>query len=330
MMRVAITGGSGFIGTNLVEHYTESGVPVLNLDPAEPRNWQHVSYWRRVDPLDADDLRIALSEFAPTHVHHLGARTDLHGTTLDDYAYNTRGVEIVIDVCNKLDGLRRVVFASSRLVCRIGYQPTSDIDYCAPNAYGESKVRGEQIVRSAETGFPWVILRPTSIWGPWFDIPYRTFFLTIAANRYVHVGRRPVRKSFGYVGNTVQQLAAVAETSRRDIDGTTMYLADFPPIDAVDMANRIQRAFGSRPIRTVPRGVVKPVALVGDLLQRLGWSEPPLTSFRLDNLLTQMVYDTAPLEQILPQLPYSLEEGIRRTVEWMREQELVSLRKSGS
>jgi nucleoside-diphosphate-sugar epimerase len=323
MIRVAITGGSGFIGTNLVEHYAASGVPVVNLDPVQPRNHQQLAYWHRVDPLDANDVATTLAEFAPTHVFHLGARTDLHGTTLDDYALNTRGVEVVLDACNRLIGLTRVVFASSRLVCRIGYQPTSDTDYCAPNAYGESKVRGEQIIRSANTTFPWVIMRPTSIWGPWFDIPYRTFFLTIAASRYIHVGCRPVRKSFGYVGNTVQQLAAVAGASVGRVDGTTMYLADYPPIDVMDMANRIQRQLGSRPIRTLPRSLVKPVALVGDLLQRLGWAEPPLTSFRLDNLLTEMIYDIAPLDRLLPQLPYSLDEGIQHTVDWMREQDLV-------
>jgi nucleoside-diphosphate-sugar epimerase len=325
MMRIAITGGSGFIGTNLIEHYAALDMPVVNLDPAKPRNQQHVAYWRRIDPLDANDIKIILSEFAPTHVFHLGARTDLHGTTLEDYVHNTRGVEVILDACNGLTGLKRVVFASSRLVCRIGYQPEGDTDYCAPNAYGESKVRGEQLVRSANTTFPWVILRPTSIWGPWFDIPYRTFFLTIAANRYIHVGRRPVRKSFGYVGNTVQQLAAVAERSSGEIDGTTMYLADSPPIDVADMANRIQRAFGSRPIRTAPRSLVKPVALAGDLLQRFGWTEPPLTSFRLDNLLTEMIYNTAPLDRLLPQLHYSLDNGIQLTVDWMREQKLVGL-----
>jgi nucleoside-diphosphate-sugar epimerase len=323
MMRVAITGGSGFIGTNLVEHYVASNIPVVNLDPVQPRNELHRGYWNKVDPLDADEMRKALGEFAPTHVFHLGARTDLHGTTLDDYAYNIRGVEVVLDACNELVGLKRVVFASSRLVCRIGYQPTSDTDYCAPNAYGESKVRGEQIVRSANITFPWVILRPTSIWGPWFDIPYRTFFLTIAANRYIHVGHRPVRKSFGYVGNSVQQLAAAAAASSDELDGTTTYLADSPPIEVMDMANRIQLELGSRPIRTLPRSVLKPVALVGDLAQRLGWAEPPLTSFRLENLLTEMIYDTALLDRLVPQLRYSLDEGIRHTVDWMREQGLV-------
>jgi nucleoside-diphosphate-sugar epimerase len=329
MMRVAITGGSGFIGTNLVEHYATAGVPVVNLDPAQPRNQQHLAYWRRVDPLNANNVKITLSEFAPTHVFHLGARADLHGTTPEDYAYNTRGVEIVLDACNALVDLKRVVFASSRMVCRIGYQPANDTDYCPPNAYGESKVRSEQIVRGAKTSFPWVILRPTSIWGPWFDIPYRTFFLTIAANHYIHIGRRPVRKSFGYVGNTVQQLASVAATTSGELDGTTIYLAD-SPIDVADMANRIQRELGSRPIRTLPRSVVKPAAIAGDLLYRLGWKEPPLTSFRLDNLLTEMIYDTTPIERVVPQPPHELDEGIRRTVEWLRARDLASPRDGGT
>ena len=323
MTRIAITGGSGFIGTNLVEHYAASDIPVVNLDPVKPRDSRHLSHWRQIDPLASSDLQAALTEFAPTHVFHLGARTDLHGRTLHDYAYNIRGVEIVIDACNQLVDLKRVVFASSRLVCRIGYKPVSDTDYCAPNAYGESKVRGEQIVRGAATAFPWSILRPTSIWGPWFDVPYRTFFLTIASNRYVHIGRQPIHKSFGYVGNTVRQLTAVAHASTAELDGATIYLADSTPIDVIDMASRIQHVLGSRPIRTLPRNVVKPVALIGDLLQRLGWAEPPLTSFRLDNLLTEMVYDTTPLDRLVPKLPYSLDEGIRHTIKWMREQKLV-------
>ena len=319
-MRVAISGGSGFIGTNLVEHYAASGVPLVNLDPVQPRNPAHVAHWHKIDPLDAEDVSASLAEFAPTHVFHLGARTDLHGATLDDYAYNTRGVEIIIDACNGVDGLARVVFASSRLVCRIGYQPTSEADYCPPNAYGASKARGELLVRDAEVRFPWVILRPTSIWGPWFDVPYRTFFLVIAANRYVHVGRRPLRKSFGYIGNTVQQLATVAETSSSEMDGSTVYLADSPPIEVRDMANRIQRELGSRPILTLPRVMLEPAALVGDLLQRFGWAEPPLTSFRLNNLLTEMVYDTAALVRLVPRPRYSLDDGVRQTVTWMREQ----------
>jgi hypothetical protein len=69
----------------------------------------------------------------------------------------------------------------------------------------------------------------------------------------------------------------------------------------------------------VPYGVLKLGALTGDLAKALGWTQPPLTSFRLRNLVTEMVYDTRQLEEICGELPFSLEEGVRKTVAWMRE-----------
>ena len=38
-----------------------------------------------------------------------------------------------------------------------------------PNLYGESKVIGEKLVQESEINCDWVIVRPTSIWGPWFE-----------------------------------------------------------------------------------------------------------------------------------------------------------------
>ena len=56
----------------------------------------------------------------------------------------------------------------------------------------------------------------------------------------------------------------------------------------------------------------------GDLLARHGMSDPPLTSFRVDNLLTEMVYDSGPTERIAGELPITMAEGVRATVEWLR------------
>ena len=74
---------------------------------------------------------------------------------------------------------------------RIGYQPDSDTDYCPTTAYGASKALGEEAVRAAQLDVPWVIVRPTSIWGPWFDIPYRTFFDSIQHGRFFRIDSAP-------------------------------------------------------------------------------------------------------------------------------------------
>ena len=48
-MKILVTGGSGFIGTNLMEYYLSKGVEALNFSTDPPKNPEHKSYWRKVD-----------------------------------------------------------------------------------------------------------------------------------------------------------------------------------------------------------------------------------------------------------------------------------------
>ncbi|MDD5059020.1 MAG: NAD(P)-dependent oxidoreductase [Sideroxydans sp.] len=318
--RVLVTGGSGFIGTNLVEYFISRGAQVINLDVAQPRNPAHSNYWKRTNLLDRETLTKSICEFQPNFIFHMGARTDLDGKSLSDYAANTDGVRNLIDAIKGVSSVRRVVFASSRLVCRIGYQPANEFDYCPSTPYGESKVIGEQIVRDAADCLPcpWVIVRPTSIWGQWFDVPYKTFFLSVAKGRYVHPGNVEILKSFGFVGNTVYELQRLLDADDESIDKKTIYLADYPPINVAKMANTIQCELGASPIMAMSVGLLRVVALGGDALKLLGWRHPPLTTFRLNNLLTPMVHDLEPLKRIAGELPYSMEEGVHITAQWMK------------
>jgi GlcNAc-P-P-Und epimerase len=321
-MRVLVTGGSGFLGTNLVEHYLAAGAQVVNLDLVTPRNQEHRQFWTRCDLRDAVDLASNIRAFSPTLILHMGARTDLLGTAVEQYSANTEGVGNLIDAVVGLEGLERIIFASSRLVCRIGYQPANDAEYCPTTAYGESKVRGELLVRESASRLPcpWCIVRPTSIWGPWFDIPYKTFFLMISRGLYVHPKGQRVEKSFGFVGNTVYQLDRLAAAPADAICGRMFYLADYPPIEVLEMAQKIQAALGARSINQIDHRILRLAARIGDAMQTLGWKNPPLTSFRLDNLVTPMVHDLRPLERIVGPLSYSMDAGVGTTVAWLRQQ----------
>ena len=317
--RVLVTGGSGFIGTNLIDFYLELGSEVLSIDHSAPRKVEHERVWRQVDLLDREGLRDVIQAFEPTHVLHMGARTDLAGRRLVDYSANTAGVENLIGALAGLPSLGRVIFASSRMVCKIGYQPKDETDYCPPTVYGESKVESERLVRAGAANLPWIIVRPTSIWGPWFEVPYKDFFLSVARGHYFHVGQRRVRKSFGFVGNSVYQFNRLLMAPVDIVAGKTLYLADYPPLEVGEWAELIRQELGARPLRSVPYSVLRVTALAGDALQRLGWERVPLTTFRLDNLLTEMVHDLQSLEEIVGPLPYTLANGTAETVGWLRE-----------
>ena len=182
-------------------------------------------------------------------------------------------------------------------------------------------IKGELLVRQAADSFaPWVIVRPTSIWGPWSDVPvpYERFFTLIAKNLYVHPGRRNPLKSFGYVGNMVYQIGRILEAPVERVNGKTLWLCDYPPPRLRHCADEIQRAVGARPIRTAPLPLLRVAAAAGDAARMLGRQNPPLTRFRLNNMITEMVYETSELESIAGPLPYSVEQGVAVTADWLR------------
>lgn len=320
MTRVLVTGGSGFIGTNIAEHYRSRQDEVWNFDVVAPRCPAHQPLWRCVDLLDKAALAQAVEAVQPDVVFHMGARTDLFGSSVVDYAANTLGVSNLIEALRRVAGLRLAVFASSMLVCRIGYRPRDEFDYCPSTAYGESKIIGEQLVRKeAGDHFPWTILRPTSIWGPWFGVPYRDFFTAVSRGLYVHPAGRRIRRNYGFVMNSVAQLARLEQIGGGSLLGKAAYLADYDPIELKDWADRIQRDLDVRPVRELPMWVFKTAAAAGDVLKRLGYALPPMSSYRLNNMLTEMIHDTTPLQSVLPELPYSLDEATHITCNWLQK-----------
>jgi hypothetical protein len=96
-------------------------------------------------------------------------------------------------------------------------------------------------------------------------------------------------------------------------------VADYPPVSVRAWAESIRNVLGARPIRSVPVPLLKGAAIAGDTIERLGRGHAPLTSFRLNNLVSDMVYDTSPLEALVGPLPYTPAQGVERTVAWLSQ-----------
>jgi nucleoside-diphosphate-sugar epimerase len=321
--RILVTGGSGFIGTNFVEHCIRQGAVVQNVDLVEPVIAAHRPHWKKISILNEAALTAAFVAFKPNYVVHLSARTDLDGKDLEAYAANILGTELVARAAVAA-GCRRVVFTSTKLVNRNGYCPKDDIDYCPDTLYGESKVIGEQRLRDFAFGATdWAIVRPTSIWGPWSElphIPYGRFFRMIETGRYFHIRGMDAKKSFGYVGNAIAQIEAVM-TSSTPLNGEVFYLVDYKETYIHQWAEVIREAFGAPAIRTLPRSLAVLGARVGDLVKKLTGREMPINSRRLRNMsLDTSAVPMASIQRLCPELPYDLEKGVRETVDWFRSQ----------
>lgn len=321
-IRLLITGGSGFIGTTAVNKALEYGYTIRNFDIKAPNIESHNRYWDNIDIRDRETFISAMIKFAPTHILHLAAKTGMDLHSMDELTANTEGVENLIDGANQLKTLKKVVFTSSLLVCKNGYIPQDENDYCPPNLYGRSKMIGEQIVRKANTTFSWVIVRPTSIWGPWFEHSYKSFFQIINKGIYFNPGKDNQIKPKSYVGNTVYMMYSLLFSENDIISHNVFYLGDYPQGNTREWAKEIAKQLGKGPIRTIPLFILKIAAIFGDILKIVG-IEFPITSFRLSNMLTGGIYPVEKTKEVVGDLPFSLELGVAETIAWMESKNYI-------
>jgi GlcNAc-P-P-Und epimerase len=314
-MKVLVTGSSGFIGQALVRRLRTTGFEVAGLDKVDRATTDYVC-----DILDAGRLNQAVQEFWPDALVHLAARIDLdEKTNLAGYAANIEGVQNVIAAVRLAPSIRRAIWTSSQLVCRVGYVPRNDTDYTADTLYGQSKVRTEQLVREQDgAGREWCLARPTTVWGPGMSAHYQRFLRMIERGYYFHVGHRPLWKSYSYIENIAYQYLQLLEAPADLIHRKTFYLADYEPIDLLAWSDAFQRAFQSRPIPHMPLGIARMLARCGDAVNAVGVRKFPFNSFRLNNVLTQYQFDLKPTEAVCGPLPYNMEQGVAETAAWLR------------
>jgi nucleoside-diphosphate-sugar epimerase len=313
-MKILITGGSGFIGTNVVEHYLNKNWTVLSLDVSKPKVESHNTIWRNIDMIDKSKLNDLIVEFSPDYVVHLAADTGLLGKTLIDYPTNLKGLENLLSVVNAVESIKKVIFASTMLVCKAGYLPKSDTDYCPNTIYGESKKEGEIMVRSFGLKCDWTIIRPTSIWGPWFGRTYREFFEMILAKKYFNFGSKMSTKTYGYIGNVVYQIEEILKSDLAN--NRTLYVGDYEPTKINDWADEIAKILGTK-IYRIPWVFVYFAGKFGDIMGKFKMRFP-MNSFRLANMTTDNILDLSETSKIAPKVQYTRIEGTKITLDWMK------------
>lgn len=234
------------------------------------------------------------------------------------------GVTNLIKACIKAGTVEHVIFTSSMLVCKVGYMPKHDNEYMPTTAYGQSKAEGEKIVRNWNNlPFKWTIVRPISVWGPWMIEPYISLFKAISRGSYVHIGHGHYRRSVGYVENIACEIHSILLAPEEKVNKRTFYLGDPDPVDLYDFAEEIREQLSAPGIKKIPLSIANILAKGGDMLKKVGWINVPISSFRLNNITTEYVFDLSPIISISGALPFNRIEGIKRTIQWLKTEKVI-------
>lgn len=314
-MKILITGSSGFIGTNLVNYFLEKQINILGIDINLPKINSHHNNFKKININNYDELSTVILGYSPDYIIHLAARTDLNGKSLEDYSANIIGVKNLLEVAKKLPNLNKILITSSMLVCHTGYQPQNQFDYAPTTVYGKSKVETEKIVWSNKPSCDWAILRPTSIWGPWFNEPYRNFFDMVISRKYFHIGNKGCTKTYGYVGNAIYQIEQILFSQTHEEKNKVFYLGDEIPTNIEEWGNEIASELGIKIIK-MPYFFIKVAAYLGDFLKIIG-IKFPMTSFRLKNMTTNNIIDLSATINKAPNPPFTRIQGVKLTLDWI-------------
>lgn len=308
-----ITGGSGFIGTNLINLLLKKNcVKIYNIDFNPPIVLSHKKYWVNCDIRNFNKLKKHISRIKPDYIIHLAARTDLNGKTLAEYNTNTSGTKNLINSCINEN---KIVFihASTKLVNKNGYAPNSLYEYNPSTPYGKSKVISEKSFLDKKIKFKYFIVRPTLIWGPYFSEPLYRFFSSIQKGYYFNPLLEPVYKTWGYVDNSCKQILYLISNYKNIKSEKIFYLGDPKPIEVFSLAKMINKSFDNKiPIFKIPRIISFCIAIFCEIFI---FFQPPLTRFKLKNISTNSTYNIV----IKVKNPVSLKKGIKQTIKWIKK-----------
>lgn len=237
--RIAVIGGSGFIGRHLVERLHALGAPVRvigSTPPARPLPGE----WIHCDVRDTAGLTAAL---AGTNVaYNLVA---IHGPDPRPAAlYHEINVGGARSVCQAAAaaGVRHLIFSSSAAVYGTSVGCDETTTPTPRDAYGESKLFAEAVYRewaSGQAGRVLSIVRPTVVFGVGGEGTAGRFFRHVAGPGFAHVGAAGNRRSLAFVDNVAAFLAFVM-----DLPGEFhLYnYADQPDLSVAEIVSTIREA----------------------------------------------------------------------------------------
>ncbi len=171
MVRVLVTGSSGFIGTSFCERFQRrNGFEIVGVDVVEPRERFGGVEYVVLDLGDRKGVRRLVGRYEPDVIVHLAAQARVEPSLVDPAGtYQTNMVSTVnlIEAAIEQDQLDRFVYASSETVYGPAdtYPTPEDAPLRPCSPYAASKAACELLVRNAN-GLPHLILRSAMGYGP--------------------------------------------------------------------------------------------------------------------------------------------------------------------
>jgi nucleoside-diphosphate-sugar epimerase len=267
--RLFITGGSGFLGRNLVADAVARGVRVVALarSPRSATAVEALGATAFEGGLLSNDLARGM-EGCDTLVH-AAADTGHGADSADQDRVNLEGTRNVFDAARRAGVVRALQISTEAVLLDgrplVDATETHEYPVRPAGAYSRTKAEAERIALSFDApGFAVMALRPRFVWGRDDTTALPQLVAAARSGKLVWISGGRYLISTTHVGNVCAGARLALERGRA---GNVYFVTDGEPIEFRTFITRLLETQGvAAPTRSMPRWMVRATARAGDWL----------------------------------------------------------------
>lgn len=311
-MKILVTGGSGFIGTVLVQELIKQGHEVTIYDKQKSKKFP--DFVHLGDIRNVSNLTEAMKD---KHVvYHLAAEhaDDVLPKTLY-FDVNVGGAKNIVKAATS-EGVKKIIFTSSVAIYGLNVGIPTEENSAKPfNDYGKSKWESERVFNEwAEIeGNSLQVVRPAVVFGEGNRGNVYNLFRQIYSKRFLMIGDGLNQKSMGYVGNIAVFLSELISAQARN---AIYNYADKPDLSTGELVKITRKNFNLTPDYKIyipyKFGII-----LGYIFDFVAWATKlnfPISSIRVKKFCANTVIDTSKLEAFGFKQPFTMEQALSRTI----------------
>ncbi len=312
-MKIIVTGGSGFIGTNLIRDLLEKGFDVKNFDLNESKQFPQLTTIG--DVCDPNEVMRACEGM--NAIIHLAAehRDNIHPTDLY-YKVNVDGAKRITEAATAND-IHTIIFTSTVALYGLNIGIPEETSPVHPfNDYGRSKLQAENAFRQwveQDASRSLVIVRPSVVFGENNRGNVYNLLKQIYGGKFFIIGQGNNKKSMAYVKNVSQFIIQVLNLGQ----GQHIFnYADKPDLTMEELVSLTCKILERKLPPKIPYCVGLSCGYALDLIASLTGKQFPISAVRVRKFCADTQVGTKQLEELELQPIYALKDGLLNTISY--------------